>query len=504
MIQPDHNNKWLIIITIMLVAILEVLDSTIVNVTLPNMMPSLGANQEQITWVLTSYVVAAAMMLPLTGFLADVLGQKRLLIIAITGFMTFSVLCGLATNLSMMVVFRLLQGAFGASLIPLSQSILRQTFSPSEQGKAMSIWAIGVMVAPALGPTLGGLITEYSSWRWVFYINLPVCIIGLLLTIVFIPDSKRHQKSIDVIGIMSMFIGIGALQIFLDQGNTKDWFSSHLIVMLAFAAVYGIAFFILRCATHPSPIIKLRTFTDRNFSLCTISLAAFAACLFGFISLQPIMLEKLFGYTALLAGITISPVGFASAIAMCFSPLLMKHIPTKLLLTISLLLLTTGVTMMAHYNLDTNQAHFMIANAIIGSGMGIFMVPLTTLSLLTLPKEDITEGAGLYTYGRMLGTSFGISLLSTLVTRESQINWQRMGEHISSYNQNFTNWTHAAHMTLQNQKLYGILGNVLNQQSSMVAFIDAYKIIAICLFLLIPLLWCLKPVDIADAELTMH
>lgn len=504
MIQPDHKNKWLIIITIMLVAILEVLDSTIVNVTLPNMMPSLGANQEQITWVLTSYVVAAAMMLPLTGFLADVLGQKRLLIIAISGFMTFSVLCGLANSLGTMVLFRLLQGAFGASLIPLSQSILRQTFPPSEQGKAMSIWAIGVMVAPALGPTLGGYITEYSSWRWVFYINLPVCIIGLILTLIYIPDSERFKKKIDFIGMISMFIGIGALQVFLDKGNTNDWFNSHFIVILAFSAVYGIAFFILRCATNPHPIIKLRTFTDRNFSLCTIAITAFAACIFGFISLQPIMLESLFGYTALIAGITISPVGFASAIVMFFSPLLMKHIPTKLMLTISLLLLITGISMMTHFNLETSQRQFMIANAIIGSGMGIFMVPLTTLSLLTLPKADITEGAGLYTYGRMLGTSFGISLLSTLVTRESQINWQRMGEHISTYNQNFTDWTHAAHMTLNNQKLFGILGNVLNQQSSMVAFIDAYKVIAICLFLLIPMLWCLKSVDIADAELTMH
>lgn len=504
MTTDRQYNKWLIIITIMLVAILEVLDSTIVNVTLPSMMPSLSANQEQVTWVLTSYVVAAAIMLPLTGFLADTLGQKRLLIIAIAGFMTSSVICGMANNLSTMVFFRLCQGAFGASLIPLSQSILRQTFPPEEQGKAMSIWALGIMVAPALGPTLGGYITEYSSWRWVFYINFPVCIIGLILTWLFIPDSKRQKKKIDYLGVLSMFIGIGALQVFLDQGNTKGWFDSHLIVILAFASLYGVLFFILRCATHPTPIVKLSIFKDRNFTLCTIALAIFAASLFGFISLQPIMLESLFGYTALIAGITISPVGFASAIVMCFAPLFMKILPTKVLLTTSLLLEIIGILLMTHYNLATTQAQFMLANAFIGAGMGLFMVPLTTLSLLTLPKQDITEGAGLYTYGRMLGTSFGISLLSTLVSRESQINWNRMGGHINTFNQNLTNWAHAAHMTLQNQQIFGILGNVLSQQSSMTAFLDAYKIIGFCLCLLIPLLWCLKPVDLSGIEIQAH
>ena len=224
LINLDPSRKMWIIVAVMCVAILEVLDSTIINVALPHMMPALSANQEQITWVLTSYVVASAIMLPLTGFLSKILGEKSLLIACTTGFMIASFLCGTSTSLVSMVALRCFQGAFGAALIPLSQSILRQSFPPEKQGKAMGIWGLGVMVAPVLGPTLGGIITEYSSWRWVFYINTPVCVLAIFLASTVIPKTPKIPQRFDWTGIILMFIGIGCMQLFLDQGNSKDWF----------------------------------------------------------------------------------------------------------------------------------------------------------------------------------------------------------------------------------------------------------------------------------------
>ncbi|MCB1827473.1 MAG: DHA2 family efflux MFS transporter permease subunit, partial [Coxiellaceae bacterium] len=243
------QKRWLVIVTIMLVAILEVLDSTIVNVALPNMMPALGANQEEITWVLTAYVVASAMMIPLTGFLNRRIGHRQLLMVNIIGFMVSSFLCGTAQSLTMMVMFRLFQGGFGAALIPLSQAILRETFPLEEQGKAMAIWGIGIMAAPVLGPTLGGFITQHASWRWVFYINAPICLFSLILTALVIKPTKPGNEKMDWFSVALMFTGIGAMQVVLDQGNTKGWFSSNFILALSIISVLTIVSFIWRNAT---------------------------------------------------------------------------------------------------------------------------------------------------------------------------------------------------------------------------------------------------------------
>src|SRR3990167_4974573 len=254
------QKKYLIIITIMLVAILEVLDATIVNVALPNMMPSLNANQNQITWVLTSYVVAAAMMLPLTGFLSHRIGTKNVLLMDIIGFMASSFLCGTANSLDIMVFYRLLQGGFGAALIPLSQSILRQSFPLEEQGKAMAIWGLGIMAAPIFGPTIGGFILAHASWRWIFYLNMPFCLFGLIMTIIVIPPYEKKLQKIDLLGVALMFIGIGCLQIFLDQGNSNNWFHSNFILLMFTTSIFCIILFLLRTASHKNPVITLAIF----------------------------------------------------------------------------------------------------------------------------------------------------------------------------------------------------------------------------------------------------
>lgn len=500
----DNKHKGMIICTIMLVAILEVLDSTIVNVALPNMMPSLSANQDEITWVLTSYVVAAAMMLPLTGFLSRRIGLKNLLLIDITGFMVSSFMCGAADALNMMVFFRLLQGAFGAALIPLSQAILRESFPLEEQGKAMTIWGLGIMAAPVFGPTLGGYIVAHSSWRWIFYINAPLCFLGLLMTLWVIPKTPTENQKIDYLGVLLMFIGVGCLQIFLDQGNSHNWFSSNKILLLAVVSIFSIIVFLLRSLKHPHPVIKLAIFKDRNFSLCTLLLALFCGCLFGYVTLQPIMLENLFGYTPLLAGLTMIAVGISSGIAMSFTSILMKYFQVRYILIFSIILSTIGVYHMSTLSLAAAKPDFMIANAFFGAGLGLFMAPLTAYSLATLPPADITEAAGLFAYGRMLGTSIGVSLLSTLVSRMTQTNWLQLGENINPFNNNLRLWLARQHLTIHNPQALGELKSTIASQASMMAFIDAYRLISILLICFIPLILLLKNVEMKEASMGAH
>lgn len=487
-----QRQKTLIIITIMLVAVLEVLDSTIVNVALPSMMPSLSANENQITWILTSYVVAAAMMLPLTGFLSQRLGIKKLLIIDITGFMLSSFLCGTADQLNIMIIYRLLQGGFGAALIPLSQSILRSTFSSKEQAMAMGIWGLGVMAAPVFGPTLGGYIVAHSSWRWIFYLNAPICLLGLLMTIAIIPNSKTYPQKIDYLGVFFMFTGIACLQIFLDQGNSNNWFQSDYILLLAIISLFCTTLFVIRSFSHPTPVITLSIFKNWNFSLCTLLLAAFCGCLFGFVTLQPIMLENLFHYTPMLAGKTMIAIGLSSAVCMLIAPVLMKKINVKIILTIGLLFCAIAAFFFSKLSLSASQHYFIIGNLLFGTGLGFFIVPLTTYSLATLPQKNITEAAGLFTYGRMLGTSIGVSLLSTLVSRQTQTNWLQLGAHISLFNNNLRLWLNQQHLSIHNPLAMSELKMTLLSQASMISFLDAYYLMSILFIIFIPFVLVLK------------
>ena len=497
-------NKSLIIVTIMLVAILEVLDSTIVNVALPNMMPSLGANQDEITWVLTSYVVAAAMMLPLTGFLSHRIGTKNLLLVDITGFLISSFACGTATSLNLMVFYRLFQGGFGAALIPLSQSILRDSFPLEEQGKAMAIWGLGIMAAPVFGPTIGGYVVAHASWRWIFYLNAPVCILGILMTIAVIPASKKMPDKIDILGVIFMFIGIGCLQLFLDQGNANNWFRSNYILLLASTSVISTAIFMIRSATHTNPVITLSIFKDRNFTLCTILLALYCGCLFGFMTLEPIMLENLFHYTPMIAGSTMIVVGVSSGVAMGLSSVLINKINIKIILTTSLFTSAIGAFYFSSLSLGASENNFIIGNAIFGFGLGFFMVPLTTYSLATLPSKHITEAAGLFAYGRMLGTSIGVSLLSTLVARETQINWLQLGEHVTMVNKNLRMWLYQQHLTMQNPQAISQLQTTVAAHASMIAFVDAYFLVGILLLTFIPVVLMIKTVELKEGMNAAH
>ena len=481
--------KTMITITVMLVTIIEILDMTIVNVALPPMMGELGANSDQITWVLTSYIVSSAIIMPLTGFLVTRFGRKKLLLTNILGFLAASMLCGLSTTLAQIVFFRVCQGVFGAALVPLSQYILSDIFERKDQGKAMAIWGIGVMVAPVLGPTLGGYITEVMNWRWVFYINLPVCLLTFFLALQFIKETPTEHQKIDWTGLSLMAIGIGCLQIFLDRGNTNDWFSSKLIVALCVVWVFALTIFVIRGLTNKDNIINLHLFKNRNFMAATVMLTIFGIALFGVVSILPIMLEHLMGYTAELAGLFMAPRAIASAVGMLFASMLMKKYDNRLIILIGIVLTAYGTYGMCFYDLHSSFMSMIWPTIIQGLGTGLFFVPLSTAALSTLSEEDAAEGAGLFNFGRNLGGSIGISLISTLITRESQINWNRMTSYVHAASYRFQHWKAAVHHVIATSPF--VLQQVVTEvekQSSMIAFIDAYWIVAWGLIMMLPLI----------------
>ena len=489
----DPFQRWMITISVMLVAVLEVLDMTIVNVALPNIMGAVGANPNQITWILTSYIVSSAICMPLTGFLVTRFGRKRLLLIDIVGFLATSMLCGMSVSLPQMVFFRTLQGIFGATLVPLSQYILRDTFPPHEQGKAMAIWGVGIMAGPVLGPTIGGYITETMSWQWIFYVNVPVCIMAFFMTLKFISETPRSKPFIDWFGLVLMGIGIGAFQIFLDEGNEYNWFDSNGIVMLFLLSLYALSFFIVRGWFYPKNIINLHLFKDRNFTMATLLLTSYCMIVFGLLTLQPIMMQDLLNYPVLTTGLVMAPRGFASAFSMIAVAKLMGKVDLRSLIMTGLLLSAIGTYMMSQFSLEVSEPYLIWSGVIQGLGMGLIFVPLSTLALSTVQKVHVAEGSGLFSFGRSIGSSIGISLLSTLATQKGQINWNRLGGHISLGNPALYQWLSANQLTLTNPNTPTIMGYMLNQQASMIAYIDCYWLTFLGFLVMIPFVLLLRP-----------
>lgn len=488
MSNKTQLQKYLITVTVMLVAIIEVLDMTIVNVSLPPMMGSLSANSEEITWVLTSYIVSAAILMPLTGILIERLGQRRLLLFNIVGFLLASMFCGIAQSLNEMVIFRIMQGVFGASLVPLSQFILRNTFTQEEQGKAMAFWGMGIMVAPVLGPTLGGYITENLNWRWVFYINLPVCIIAFFLALRYIDETTRQVKKIDWVGTTLMSIGIGALQIFLDQGNSKDWFQSNLICLMALIAVAMLTLFVVRGLRVKDNIINLSIFKDKNFTVSTLIIMVFISALLGIVSIQPMMLEQLLQYPTLTTGLLMAPRGIASAFSMGIVASLINRFSARSLIGFGLSFAIIGTLLMTSFKLNTPMYTIMWVGIIQGIGMGFFFVPLSTIAFQTLSSDSVAEATGLFSFGRSLGSSIGISIMSTLISRETQINWNQMSGHFSIYNHALMDFLAKHGLSVKSPLTAHLLAQKLAMHANFNAYIDSYMLAGFCFMMILPLL----------------
>jgi DHA2 family multidrug resistance protein len=492
--DKSATSRGLIVFAVMAATIMQVIDITIVNVALPKMQGALSATTDQITWVLTSYLVASAIFMPLTGFITDRIGQKRYLLLSIGGFVASSALCGMATSLTEMVVFRLLQGVFGASLSPLSQSIMVQTFPPAKRGQAMAIWGIGVTAGPILGPTLGGWLTQVLSWRWDFYVNLPVGILAFLLTLLAVPETARKDRRMDWFGLAFMALAIAALQVVLDRGNTDDWFASNTIRVLSFLSFAGLLCFLVHGIGRKGKdnIFDLSLFRDRNFASACLLITAMGLGMYGTLVLQPEFLETLLNYPVLTTGLVMAPRGFASMFGMFLVGRLIHRVDARLLVLVGIVLSLLGSFAMADYSLNINFFWVIWPILLQGIGLGMIFVPLATIAYSTLPVHKSAEAAGMFNLLRTVGSSIGISIVTTLFTQESQINWNVLGGHMTASNPAFQRYL--ADIGLPKLNLLGaqLMGGLLGQQAAMIAFVDCFVFIGWTFVFMIPLLLFVK------------
>lgn len=487
-----NQKRWLITITIMMITIIELLDMTIVVVALNAMMGSLSADRNQITWVITAYIVSAAIVILLTGYLTQRFGRRPVLLTCVTGFLTSSLLCGVSTSLMMIVIFRIFQGMFGAVFIPSSQAILKAIFDEKDQGMAMAIWGMGLMLAPIMGPTIGGFITEHASWRWIFYVNTPFCILAFIMIRQFIEDTPKKTVSTDWLGMLLIIIGIGSLQLFLDQGNRYNWFSSHFIVILALISIITLTGLFYHCLTKNNPILNLRLLGNYNFTLCLLILMCYFAAVLGSVTLQPIMMEQLMHYPAETTGLLLAPRGIASAIAMILVGRFSRHFDLRWFVALGIAITLYGTFMMSEFSLQTSQSFLILSASIQGFGMGLSIVPIATLCTQKFKKQDLPQATAIFSFGRSLGNALGISLLSTLLFRETQINWQQIASHLTTTSEPLKQWLISHQLTLKMPETYVRLGDMVYQQASMIAFIDVYWISAVLLILLLPFVYFLK------------
>ena len=434
----DGGNRAAITVCVILATLMQALDTTIANVALPYMQGSVSASQDEIDWVLTSYIVAAAIMTPPTGFLASRFGIKRLFLVSVAGFTIVSMLCGAAQSLTQIVVFRVLQGAFGAALVPLSQTVLLGAYPRERQGFAMALFGVGVMVGPVLGPVLGGWLTENYSWRYVFYINLPIGIIALLGMMVFLPDSQRNAgQKLDWFGFGTLSLAIGALQLMLDRGEIKDWFSSGEIVIEAIVAAAAFYLFLVHTFTADKPFVRPALFRDRNFTTGTLFMAVVGLTLYASMALQPPFLQELMDYPVSTAGIVMGPRGIGTMISMLVVGRLVGRIDTRLLLGFGLAVTAWSFYAMTGWTPDVSRETIVGVGFIQGAGLGFLFVPLSTVTLATLSPQHRTEGAGFYNLSRNIGSSIGISIVNALLTRNTQINHADIAAHVTAVNRGF-------------------------------------------------------------------
>ena len=501
--QPQIN-PWLIAIAVMSSTFMEVLDTTVVNVSLPHIAGNLSASTDEATWTLTSYLVANAIILPMTGWLAGRFGRKRLLMMAVSGFTAASFFCGLAPSLSFLIIFRIIQGACGGGLQPLSQAVLLESFPPEKRGQAMAFWALGIVVAPMLGPVAGGWLTDNYSWRWVFYINVPIGIIAILLTQAFVfdpPYLRRERTGIDYWGIGLLIVGMGALQIMLDKGQEEDWFGSRFIVALLFLSVLGLGGLLLRELRADHPIIDLTVFKYRSYAVGTFLMTIVGFVLYGSTVLLPLLMQELLGYTATHAGVTNLPRGLASFLFMPVVGILTGKVDARKLLAVGLIATAAAMFMVSSFSLDVGFWNFWWPLTIQGAGLGLIFVPLTTVTNDPIPRERMGNATSLFNLMRNVGASMGISAVTTLQFRQTQAHINILGEHVSSTNPTAQQtiagleqvfMARGADPVTAAQQAHGAVWGMLLRQASMLAYNDVFRFLGGMFLILLPLLFLMK------------
>jgi DHA2 family multidrug resistance protein len=424
-------NKWVVTIAIAFGSLMAAIDSSIVNVALPEIRGTVGATIEEITWVSTSYIIATVLVMPLTGFLGSFFGQKRVYVFSLVLFVVGSALCGLARTLPMLVVYRAIQGFGAGALQPTQQAILRQTFPPKEQGMAMAMFAMVIMVGPAVGPTLGGYIVDHYSWPWIFYINLPIGVVGTFMTLRFVhePEDVLHanraraevqKRNLDVAGIVLMCVGISALQYVLEEGQRDDWFDSPLITALSFVAATSLAAFIVRELTATAPVVNLRIFRDKTFASATAIGGVMYAMLMGSMFLLPVFMQEVLGFDATQSGITLMPRTVAMMVVTPFIGKLYNQIPPAVTVGVGAVLFVLGSYELSHITLQSGSTDIIIPLIVTGFGFACLFIPLTTAALTFVSRAELADGAGLNSFIRQIGGSFGLTIFATLLSNYSK------------------------------------------------------------------------------------
>lgn len=479
--------RWSVVVAVVMTAILEILDSTIVNVALPHMQASFGITPDQAVWILTSYIVSAVAAMPLTGLLARRYGRRRLIMTAIIGFAFFSALCGAAISIGMMVACRVMQGLFGAFLIPLSQSILFDSFPREKRGQAMAMFGLGVVVAPVLGPTIGALLTEHFSWRAVFYVNLPLAGLALSLMAGGLPREEIRPAPIDWTGLVLMILAVGGLQMMLDLGESRDWFASRLIQVCCATFLFAGAAFLARGIGNARNVIDLSLFRDRSFAAANIAMTGFGLAMFGTLAILPLFVQGLLGFDVLTAGYLFMPRGLAAGITMVVTgAVLLRLFDPRLLVAIGLTMTGIGNLQLAHLNLDAGFWNLAWPGVVAGIGMGLFFVPMSTVAFQHISRERQDEASGLYGVVRQIGSSVGIAIVGWQVARRTQIHWHTLAGHVTAADPQAQHWAQVMGLPLTSPEAAAQLTRLIAQQAQMLAYRDAFILTGWGAFVMLP------------------
>lgn len=489
------RNHGLLMLGVMIAALLQILDSTIANVAVPHMQTSLGANADTINWVLTSYIVAAAVAMPITGWLAERVGTRRLFIWSVAGFILSSMLCGMAQNMTSMVIFRAMQGITGSFISPLSQAAMIDSTKPSRQPQMMSLWGMSVMIGPILGPILGGWLTEEWNWRWVFYVNLPLGIVSLVILIAELPDRAKSERRFDLIGFGLVALALGSLQLMLDRGNHVDWFESVEIWIYTAVTVSAAWVGVLHLTSTPDPLFRRELFANPNFAISLLLMVVVGLVMMASIALLPPMMQHLFGYSVIDTGWALMPRGVGTLVSMQVSGWLVRRgVDARPIVMLGFLLAGVSLWMMSGWSLDVDNGYIIITGLIQGLGMGLVFIPLNNAAFATLPPTLRTEGASLLNLTRSLGASVGISVCTTLFARSVQVSHADLAANVDgSFTEAIDVTTIDRFQALGDAVLRMIDGEV-TRQAMMIAYINDFYAMMWVTLAAIPLVLLMRPV----------
>jgi DHA2 family multidrug resistance protein len=489
-VDIDAPRRLLITASVMLASIMQAIDNTIANVALPRIQGSLSATQDQMAWVLTSYIIAAAIMTPLSGWLAGQIGRKRVFLYSIVGFTAASMLCGIAQSLPEIVLARLLQGLCGAALVPMSQAVLLDINPPAHHARAMAIWVMAVTVGPIIGPALGGWLTENYNWRWVFYINVPFGILSFVGILSAMSETVIRKSRFDFFGFSALSIGIGALQLMLDRGQLKDWFASMEIWIEAGVAATSLYLFVVHMLTTTKPpFVSTALFKDRNFLTGNVFIFIVGVVLFATLALLPPLLQDLLNYPVVTTGLVTAPRGIGTFFAMFVVGRIMGKIDTRLIIGVGFLLTALSSWQMTHFDLQMGSAAVVWSGLVQGVGTGLVYVPLAAVTFATLSPQLRNEGTAIFSLTRNLGSSIGISVVETLLTRNTQIMHATLSEHVNRYNPILHSRLAAGVPT---PHTLAALDAMVNGQAAMIAYNNDFKLMAVLSMAAIPLVLLLR------------